>query len=671
MRFANHGALLLALVALGLTGGCAPSQPLSEPRPADAGSPSEAPPAETRDLGPPAELANQANPEPVAPSPAAVLAPPLEIPEFRTGQGRGYAQTTWATVHADSSNSDWVPLVTSPQLEQQWHVLEGAAIWTAPSVAPDGTLYSTTGRGSDTAHLHAISASGEILWESAPQQSVDDLDAGAVTSAPLLDERGDIYLGDANQFWAFRPDGRVKWVSDVRELGVEGPFVSSIFVGGFVGGISVNGQVLLLDPATGALAVPVLELPGGASPEGPPIPDWVWAGGLIDLRTRDRVLEILMGHRYEVSNTPAVHPRTGRIYVIAAGRSVEEGLFYGIDLADGQLHIAFETLVEPGSGTSPAISADGERVYAFGGGGEVMGFDARTGVVIFDKELGGTPASPSVGPDGAVYILARTRLVKIDGRSGETLWSRRYDEFAAEKLPPVSWMWPMVTTGVPGAYLDSVVTITPKLIWTSLLLGYELDILGREVVSASRTYLVGIDPASGDLVSHQPIPDTSEGGISVGKHGELYLDILAVQSSLAAGAPYRWLLPHSLWVEPSRAGLVAFAPASQRDQLARGIAWVAELLDEARGALAVQDRVAARDLLVKARSQLRASAESISLAKQRGEAELAEAASASRSVKAAISTVDACLEALRVGSACSVPAASARSLAELGKSWTK
>jgi hypothetical protein len=164
MRFANHGALLLALLALGLSGGCAPSQPLSEPRPADAGSSSEAPPAEARDLAPPAELDNQANPDPVAPSPAAALAPALEIPEFRTGQGRGYAQTTWATVHADSSNSDWVPLVTSPQVEQQWHVLEGAAIWTAPSVAPDGTLYSTTGRGSDTAHLHAISASGEILW---------------------------------------------------------------------------------------------------------------------------------------------------------------------------------------------------------------------------------------------------------------------------------------------------------------------------------------------------------------------------------------------------------------------------------------------------------------------------------------------------------------------------
>lgn len=607
----------------------------------------------------------------VALAPAVATGAPLEVPAFRTGHGDGYAQTTWATVHADSSNSDWVPLVTSPQVEEQWRALEGAAIWTAPSVGADGTLYSTTGRGRGTAHLHALSASGELLWESAPQQGLDALDAGAVTSAPLLDEAGDIYVGDANQYWAFRADGSVKWVSDVLALGVEGPFVSSILVGGFVGGISVNGQVMLLEPETGALAVPVLELPGGPSPEGPGVPEWVWAGGLMDPDTKDRVLEVLLGHRYEVSNTPAVHPETGRIYIMAAGRSLEEGLFYGIDLVDGELRIAFETLVAPNSGTSPAISPDGERVYAFGGTGEVMGFDAETGVVIFDEELGGTPASPSVGPDGSVYVLARTRLVKIDGRSGDVIWSRGYEDFAAEKIPAVSWLWPFVTTGEPGAYIDSVVTITPKLVWTSLLLGYELDVFGRELVSAKRTFLVAIDPASGDIVSHHPIPDTSEGGISVGRHGELYLDILAVQSSLAAGAPYRWLLPWSLRVEPSTAGLVAFAPSSQRGHAARGVAWAAELLEEAKVPLKAGDRPAARDVLVKSRSQLRASEESIALAKERGEAESYEAAAAVRTVERALSAVETCLSALRARRACRVLGAHAGDLAELAKAWSE
>jgi len=126
-----------------------------------------------------------------------------------------------------------------------------------------------------------------------------------------------------------------------------------IVVGGGVMGASTAyhlakkgcSNVLLLERETGSLAVPVLDLPGGPSPEGPGVPEWVWAGGLMDPETKERVLEILMGHRYEVSNTPAVHPVTGRIYIMAAGRSLEEGLFYGIDLARGELRIAFETLV--------------------------------------------------------------------------------------------------------------------------------------------------------------------------------------------------------------------------------------------------------------------------------------------------------------------------------------
>jgi hypothetical protein len=215
--------------------------------------------------------------------------------------------------------------------------------------------------------------------------------------------------------------------------------------------------------------------------------------------------------------------------------------------------------------------------------------------------------------------------------------------------------------------VDSVVTITPKLVWTSLLLGYEVRIFGRELVHAKRTFLVAIDPESGDIVAHQPIPDTSEGGISVGRHGELYLDILAVQSTLASGAPYRWLLPGALDVEPSTAGLVAFAPASQRDQAARGITWAAELLAGAQEPLASGQRGGSRDLLVKARSQLRASEESIALAKGRGEVDDSEAATATRTVEAALAAARACLDALQAGRGCRAMDAHARRLEELGR----
>ncbi len=480
----------------------------------------------------------------------------------RFSNGPGYASTTWATVHADSRNSDYVPLRVSPQLREAWRALEGAGIWTAPSVASDGTLFSTTGRGLGTAHLHALSPAGDILWESAPYRGRDDLGPGAVTSAPLIGEEGDVYLGDTNQFWAFHPDGRKKWVTDLESLGVDGPFVTGIFVAGLVGGISVHGQIVLLDRGTGSLAVPVLDLPGGPSPDGPGVPDWIWEPGLMDPETKARVEQILMGYRYEVTNSPAVHPKSGRIYLLAGGRSLQEGLFYGIDLVDGRLAIAFETMTDAGTGTSPAISHDGKRVFAFDGDGDLLAFDAQTGEVMFSAEVGGVPASPSSGPDGAVYALAHERLVKLDGRTGETLWARSYHEVARQVLPTVSKWWPFVVSGEPVAAIDSVVTITEQVIFTSLVLGWDLRVFGREFMHCRSTLLVALDPVSGDLLSRYPLPDTSEGGISIGHDGQLYLDILAIQASIAAGAPYRWLLPRAMRTPPPRGGLVAFEPVT-------------------------------------------------------------------------------------------------------------
>jgi hypothetical protein len=246
-------------------------------------------------------------------------------------QAQGYLHSNWSTVHTDSSNSDHVPLAMTPNVRQRWHLLKGAGIWTPPVVGTDGTVYAVTGKGPGHSHLHAISPKGEILWQSAPQQSPADLDSLAVFSAPVLDEGGDIYIGDGNQFWAFHPDGEVKWVTDLPGLGINGGFVTGMIVNDHVGGVSLDGKVMLLRRSNGELAMPVLDLPGADSPLGPPIPDALWKN-LVDPAIRDQVWEILRGHRYEITNTPAVHPRTGRIYVIGAGKDESEGHFYGIDV---------------------------------------------------------------------------------------------------------------------------------------------------------------------------------------------------------------------------------------------------------------------------------------------------------------------------------------------------
>jgi outer membrane protein assembly factor BamB len=502
-------------------------------------------------------------------------------------RGPGYATSTWATLHGDSSNSDSVPLVTSTDLVREWRALRGAGIVVAPVVDTDGTLFVTTGRGQGTSHLHALTPSGGILWESAPQRGPGDLDSGAVLSAPVLGDDGDVYVGDSNQFFAFHPDGRRKWVAELAAYDARGPFVTGMILGTRVGGITVHGQVLLFDRDTGALAAPVLELPGGASPEGP-VPEFVWQEGLIDRAIRRQVLEVLLGYRYEVTNTPAVHPATQRIYLMAAGRTLEDGAFYGIDLVEDteafggvRLEIAFETRTAPATGTSPAISPDGTRVYAFGGSGEIFAIDAFTGELLFERPVDGRQASPTVGADGSVYILAASTLAKLDGGIGDVVWERGYDDFAAEQLPEVGGWRLFVSIGARVARVDSVITVSPNAVWAVLLCGYEVRAGGHDLIHAVRAWLVAVDPDMGSIQAAYPIPDSSEGAISVGRGGRIFLDLLGLQASLAAAAPYERWLPREMRTERPRGGLVAFAPRSKTAHVALGLGWAGDLL--ARG----------------------------------------------------------------------------------------
>ncbi len=471
----------------------------------------------------------------------------------------GYMNTTWATVHGDSSSSDLVPLQASLERELQWHVLKGAGIWTAPSVASDGTLYSTTGRGKGFSSLHAINPDGSMKWESAPYQTLDDLDSMAIVSCPVLGDDGAIYVGDANQFWAFRSDGAVKWVKDLRALGVDGVFVTAMIVGENAGGISTDGKVVLFDRASGELAAPVLELPGGGADVDSPKPRGLWDGGLVDPERVETVWDILLGNIHEVANSPAVNPTTGRIYVTGSGTSPEKGHLYGIDLVDGVLQIAFAADIPPNSGTSPALSPDGRRIYAMAQG-DVFAMDAGTGDILWKRAVNGQAASPSVDAEDIVYVLARENLVAVRGKTGEVVWNNTYHDFAAEHLEELWRRFGLFKTGQPRAYIDSVVTITDGVLWTSVLLGYEMNLFGIDHVTAVQTWLVALDPTDGSLLEAYRIPDTSEGGISVGPDGELYMDLLAAQASIAYHAGYRWLLPSVAKMNEPRGGLLAFKP---------------------------------------------------------------------------------------------------------------
>ncbi|MBW1685276.1 MAG: PQQ-binding-like beta-propeller repeat protein [Deltaproteobacteria bacterium] len=373
-----------------------------------------------------------------------------------------YAQTGWVTIHRDARNSDFAPYVSTTPNEISWTALDGAATVTAPAQGPEGNLYVTTGQGPGTSHLHAFGRDGNLLWESAPHVGADDLDVGAIGSSPIIDRQGDIYLSDGNQFWAFHPDGSVKWVTDTEALGAGGTMVTAIFtLQGYVGGIPTNGKVMLFHRSDGSLAVPVFDLPGGDGPPSEPAPGGVWEGGYVDPKHIQTLWEGFLSAEREVANTPAVHPETGRIYITAAAATAGDGVLYGLDIVGGQIQIAFEGPMGGGSGTSPAISPDGAQVYAADGNGIMTAFDATTGVVLWQAAGAGAAASPAVGPDGTIYSGDNlggltTALVPADG---SVKWSQNYDALADVYLDPVAPSG-LIPTGLPVARPNSVISVS-------------------------------------------------------------------------------------------------------------------------------------------------------------------------------------------------------------------
>jgi outer membrane protein assembly factor BamB len=470
--------------------------------------------------------------------------------------GQHYAQTAWASVHRDSSNSDYVPLNPTSNVKLQWTALEGAALLVGPVIGPEGKLYVPSGRGRGTSHLHAYSSDGVLLWESPVMRDMADFDYAAVVCAPIVDPAGNVYAADSNQLWSFTAYGEIRWVADLNEHGIEGFFVTPLFSKeGYVGGVSTDGKVALFHRENGGLALPVLDLPGVAGPPSQPIPPGLWHGMLAE-PFRAPLWDLIYGREIEVANTPAVHPETGRIFITAGGDSTEAGVLYGIDTGIESASIAFTAPMGAGSGTSPAISPDGRYVYAIDDSGVMFGFATDSGKRVWEVADTMGQASPSVGPDGTIYSfngLAGT-IVAVDGTTGAVKWSRQYDDIAHQHL-----RW------IPGlsrlATVDSLITVTDNGLWAFLDLNYEIGSDEQSFPQPRKIVVTHLDVNNGDVLGWFESPDSSGAFMVPNADGMIYLTLSGTATSISYFG-INDQLPFFLR-SPLRpqGGLVAFKPA--------------------------------------------------------------------------------------------------------------
>ena len=529
---------------------------------------------------------------------------PVEDPA-PTSASEFYSPGGWATLHRGPANRKLVRAGVLADSYDSWNVLDGASVLTAPTMSPDGgTLYVTTGQAIGTSNLHAYSISGEALWNSDPWTGPEEgVDPCAILSSPIVDLDGDIYIGDCNQLFAFRPSGDLKWVVPLpppqpgdwiasEKIPVNALTTAAFTADGDVFGVTNFGDVVVFAREDGRRLNGPMRLPGHVPLASTvmPMPESVFADGLVDPEIREWAWQLLVGGSMPSANTPAVDPVSGRVFVAATSTTEGRGALYGLDLArvgratsepidiehgnpSVSVDIAFVTEMGPGSGSSPSLSPGSDLVYVSDEKGQFYGVDSRTGSVRWEVETKAASAAAAVGPNGDIFTLQAygPALVAIT-QAGSVRWQSDLQHLADEALPE-SWL-----LGRPQAIGNGNPTVVGDLVLVPVVYGYATTLMGRNIPWPVRSSLVAVDAATGrglrDVVE---LEDDSTGITAVLPDGTILNSLgTAMTSGVTPLARLAgWLLPGDLEPLLPLGGLQVSRPqtpidaSAHRDLIAR------------------------------------------------------------------------------------------------------
>lgn len=313
----------------------------------------------------------------------------------------------WATAHADTANTDYSPIEGARDLTLAWTREFGAMINLGATADASGRVYVTTAATSGC-RLHALdSRTGDTLWCS------DAVGRLAVSSSPLLDRDGRIFLADGEAMRAFDSSGRVLWRTPI----VGAPLSAQFTPAGHLIFTTLVGQIYVLRRDTGAPVLPAVELVPGARFDPS-------KGAMACMRGTPECPS---------ANTLAVDPKTGRIFFtfwspgspVAGVRAMllQEGS------APSLVPLWTNDTLPGGSAASPDLSADGSRLYLTDNSGGLHALDAATGRTIWSFPLGyEAGGSASTSPEGLIMPAGGGKgvvaAVKDEGDKAFEVWRR-------------------------------------------------------------------------------------------------------------------------------------------------------------------------------------------------------------------------------------------------------
>lgn len=498
--------------------------------------------------------------------------------------------TTWHAIHVDVSNADSVWGVAAPMFELDWVAEPAYFIGSGPLLDNQGNLYfSANFYHGERLDLVAIDAkTGERRW-SLPE--IGNMSVGGPIILNDPDNPGSqiIYLAGPEQIRAVRQDGTIIWdkatgirIADTEDRDTASfqnfnyhPATDSLVTvtkaGGLyafsrkTGDLITTGQI----PGSPAISSKGTSVPGFIANRVDPLMDEAFGKTAAGLSLFSSAVNYLYGGGGVVTNYFSIDPDSSRIYIAATAPDAEDGTedgrseigaIYVIGLQeDSNGSLEFNVLnrktFQGGTGSTPALSADGSRVYVSDNEGHVITLDSELQEIW--KVNVGEPLVGSItvaADNNEIYAVTQNDVFQLidHGDSGAVGWTAELNGFDGYANVDVQSNGLTATATANGVVV--MIGGGKKIVGRTVMLHVGMGLLdrktgklryfteGREdslamsVVAADGSIYVGHSPlrrAVGKALFPELTGDVTGG---VARFKPVRLDLLARDAICAAGA---------------------------------------------------------------------------------------------------------------------------------------
>ena len=378
---------------------------------------------------------------------------------------------TFSAIHVNSVNSDSVWGVAAPMFELDWVAEPAYFVGNGPLLDNQGNLYFSPQfyHGERVVLVSLDGQTGERRWAIPADKELHASSPAFILNDPDNPGSQIIYIVGYNRVIALRPDGSTVWSNatglslTAAELSNKAntkfhslnyhPATDSLIT------VTKTGALFAFSRRTGGLIAPIGQLPGApaVSDKGTKIPQLVLnrvdplmdkAFGKTDEGQSlfSSAVNYIYGGGGTVTNYFSIDPDSSRIYIAATAPDAEDGTqdgrseigaIYALDLIDDsngglQFEVLNRTTFRGGTGSTPALSAGGQRLYVSDNEGHVIALDSALNelwrVDVGEPLVGSIAVSPD---NNELYAVTRKDVIQLidKGEHGSREWTAQLTGF--------------------------------------------------------------------------------------------------------------------------------------------------------------------------------------------------------------------------------------------------